>query len=66
MYEKVRQKVIEKYGSINKLAKAIDVSAQDLYSAFGGKKPFYPKWRMLVAEAIDEDVNVIFSEEWKE
>ena len=66
MYDTVRQKVIEKYGSINKLAKVIDVSAQDLYCAFGGKKPFYPKWRMLVAEAIGEDESVVFGEEWKE
>lgn len=65
MYDKVRQKVIDKYGSINKMAKVINVSAQDLYSAFGGKKPFYPKWRELVAKAIGESADIIFSEEWK-
>lgn len=64
MYDKVRQKVIDKYGSINKMAKVIDVAAPDLYSAFGGKKPFYPKWRMLVAQAIGEDESVVFEEEW--
>lgn len=63
MYDNVREKVISKYGSINKLAKDIDVSAQDLYCAFNGKKPFFPKWRMLVADAIGEDENVIFTEE---
>lgn len=62
MYEKVRQKVIEKYGSINKLAKVIDVSAQDLYCAFNGKKPFFPKWRMLVASALEEDESIVFPE----
>lgn len=63
MYDKVRQKVIERYGSINKLAKVIDVSAQDLYCAFNGKKPFFPKWRMLVAEALSMDVEELFPEE---
>lgn len=63
MYDNVREKVIDKYGSINKLAKVIDVSAQDLYCAFNGKKPFFPKWRMLVADAIGEDENVFFADE---
>lgn len=62
MYEKVRQRVIERYGSINKLAKVIDVSAQDLYCAFNGKKPFFPKWRMLVANALEEDESIVFPE----
>lgn len=62
MYETVRQKVIERYGSINKLAKVIDVSAQDLYCAFNGKKPFFPKWRMLVANALEEDESIVFPE----
>ena len=65
MYDNVREKVVNKYGSINKLAKAIDVSAQDLYSAFNGNKPFYPKWRMLVAQAIGEEESVVFADEWK-
>lgn len=62
MYDKVRQKIVEKYGSINKLAKAIDVAACDLYSAFGGKKPFYPGWKQRIAVALDMTTEDLFGE----
>lgn len=63
MYETVRNRIIEKYGSINKLSKIIGMEPQDLYSAFNGKRPFFPKWKKRVAEALDMDVNELFPEE---
>lgn len=54
MYEEIRGKIIAKYGSVNRFAKAVDMSAQDLYSAFNGNKPMYPKWRKVIEEALGE------------
>lgn len=63
MYSKVREKIEKKYGSINRLAKIIDVASCDLYSAFSGHKPLYPKYKRLIASALDEDVSELFKEE---
>lgn len=63
MYEKIRDKVIEKYGSINKLSMVIGVTNVDLYCAFKGAKPMYPKYKRLIAEALNEDVESLFPEE---
>ena len=53
-YENLRKKCEAKYGSINKMAKELGIAAQDLYSAFAGKKPFYPKWYDAVVSAIND------------
>ena len=63
MYEAAKKKIIGKYGSINKLSHAIGVTAADLYCAFNGSKPMYPKYRKLIAEALGEDEAALFSEE---
>ena len=63
MYTAVRRKIEAQYGSINKLAKVIGVEACDLYSAFTEKKPMYPKYKRLIAEALNEAVTNLFSEE---
>jgi len=63
MYEMVRQKINAKYGSINKLAKHIGVEACDLYSGFKGTKELYPKYKRLIAEALDEDMEQLFPNE---
>lgn len=62
MYKEVRRKIEAKYGSINKLAKIIGVEACDLYSAFAGTKPMYPKYKRLIAEALDKDEDHLFKE----
>lgn len=62
MYKEVRRKIEAKYGSINKLAKIIGVEACDLYSAFAGTKPMYPKYKRLIAEALDKDADNLFRE----
>lgn len=63
MYENVKRKAIKKYGSINKLSMAIGVTNVDLYNAFGGKKPMYPKYKRLIAEALNEDIHALFDQE---
>lgn len=62
MYKDVRSKIEAKYGSINRLAKVIGVEACDLYSAFAGTKPMYPKYKRLIAEALDKDADHLFRE----
>ena len=66
MYEVIREKIVAKYGSINKLSKVVDISAQDLYSAFNGNKPMYPKWRKMIEEALGErfEPELIARGEW--
>ena len=62
MYEEVKAKAVEKYGSINRLSMAIGVTNADLYCAFSGKKPMYPKYRHLIAVALGEDEQTLFGE----
>lgn len=63
MYETIREKINSQFGSINKLSKIINVESCDLYSAFKGNKPLYPKYKRLIAEALGEDVSTLFTEE---
>lgn len=60
MYESVKAKVNEKYGSINKLARALGIQSGDFYSAFAGTKPMYPKYKKLIADALGEDAEELF------
>ena len=62
MFENVRSKVNTKYGSINKLSKALGIASADLYMAFAGTKPMYPKYRRLIAEALGEDEDTLFGD----
>lgn len=62
MYEIARKKINAKYGSINKLAKVIGVEAGDLYAGFKGTKVLYPKYKRLIADALNEDVFDLFGE----
>lgn len=63
MYAKAKKLIEKKYGSINKLAKVINVESGDLYCAFKGTKPMHPKYRKLIAEALNEDVVSLFAKE---
>lgn len=62
MYENVRKRINTQYGSINKLAKVIGVEACDLYAGFKGTKTLYPRYKRLIAEALNEDAAVLFGE----
>ena len=60
MYDDVRAKINAKYGSINKLAKVMGVQAGDLYQGFAGTAPLFPKYKRLIAEALEEDTEALF------
>lgn len=62
MYENVRQQIEKRYGSINRLSKALNIQAGDLYSAFSGARPMYPKYKRLIAEALGKDEEKLFPE----
>lgn len=62
MYGKVRNKINQRFGSVNKLAKVLGVEACDLYAGFKGTKPMYPKYKKLIADALGEDVTTLFEE----
>ena len=62
MYENVRKRINTQYGSINKLAKVIGVEACDLYAGFKGTKTLYPRYKRLIAEALNEDAADLFGE----
>lgn len=63
MYDKVRDKISARYGSINKMAKIIGIEAGDLYAAFKGTKPMHPKYKRLISEALGESEDNLFNEE---
>lgn len=60
MYDKARDKISARYGSINKLAKIIGIEAGDLYAAFKGTKPMHPKYKRLISEALGESEESLF------
>lgn len=60
MYELARLIINEKYGSINKLSKEIGVEAANLYAGFKGTKPLFPKYKKLIAEALEADEKTLF------
>lgn len=62
MYQKAKDRALHRYGSINRLALTIGVNSPDLYAAFNGSKPMYPKYRRLIAEALGEDEAALFGE----
>lgn len=62
MYQKVKDRALKQYGSINRLALRIGVNSADLYTAFNGTKPMYPKYKKLIAEALGEDAATLFEE----
>lgn len=63
MYELARMVINQRFGSINKLAKVIGVEACDLYSGFKGTKPLFPKYKRLIAEALETDEKTLFGED---
>ena len=63
MYQKVRKKIIRKYGSLNRFALEIGVNSPDIYAAFSGTKPMYPKYKRLIAEALNESAADLFGED---
>ena len=62
MYKRTRHMIEKQYGSINRLAKALQISPCDMYCAFAGTKPMYPKYKRLIAEALGEDESTLFTE----
>lgn len=62
MYEFARLIINEKYGSIHKLAKVIGVDSGILYSGFKGTKPLFPKYKRLIAEALEVDEKTLFGD----
>lgn len=63
MYERVRKRINAQYGSINKLSKVIGVEAGDLYAGFKGTKVLYPKYKKLIAQALNADACELFGED---
>lgn len=63
MYEFARLIIEERFGSINKMAKTIGVEACDLYAGFKGTKTLYPKYKRLIAEALETDEKTLFGED---
>lgn len=60
MYESVRAKIEDKYGSIYKLSKLLGIGSNDMYCAFKGTKQMFPKYKVLIAAALGEKVEDLF------
>lgn len=63
MYQEIRKKIVKKYGSLYRLAIEIGVNSPDIYAAFSGTKPMYPKYKRLIADALGENVTALFEED---
>lgn len=63
MYAKLKNKMQAEHLTINRLAKQSNITPQDLYAVFKGRKPMFPKWKERIAEALNADVKDLFNEE---
>lgn len=43
-----------------RLSKTTGINASDLYSALKGNRPMFPKWKALIAEALNCPIEVLF------
>lgn len=62
-YIKLRQELIKRGLSINKLANAAGIVPQNLYAAVNGKSEFWPGWQKRVADALNCEVSDLFEGE---
>lgn len=63
MYEKLKEEMARQEISGNRLAMKAYIASGDFYSAIGGKKPFYPKWRSRIADALGVPESELFDDE---
>lgn len=45
-----------------KLSKLANIAEQDIYSAFNGRKPFYPNWRKRISEVLEVSETELFDD----
>lgn len=62
-YQHIRKILASRGLSVRKLAHRAGIASQDLYSALNGRKPFYPKWRKLIAAALEMQEDELFPPE---
>ena len=63
MYEKLKQEMARQEISANRLAMMSFIASGDFYAAINGKKPFYPKWRSRIADALGVPESELFDDE---
>lgn len=63
MYEKLKSVLEERGLTKYRLAKMANISTQDIYSLFSGKKILYPNWRKRISEALEIPEEDLFEEE---
>ncbi len=59
---KLEEILKEKQISKLQLALCTRITPSDLYSAFNGKKPFFPKWKRKIANFIQVDEAELFND----
>jgi len=55
---------ILKQRKISKMQLALNakITTSDLYQALNGKKPFFPAWKMRIADFLNVDIEELFKE----
>lgn len=62
MYEKLKAEMTRQKISGNRLSMKAFIAPSDFYNAMNGKKPFYPKWRSRIADALGVPESEIFDD----
>lgn len=63
MNEKLKDAMAKQGISGNRLAMESYIAPSDFYNALHGKKPFYPKWRSRIADALGVPESELFDDE---
>ncbi len=63
MYEKLKAEMARQEISGNRLAMMAYIAPSDFYNAMNGKKPWYPKWRSRIADALGVPESELFDDE---
>lgn len=61
-YIKLTNVLKEKGMTKFKLSKLANIAEQDIYSAFKGRKPFYPNWRKRISEVLEVPETELFDD----
>lgn len=62
MYSKCKSMILEQNKSILQFAYKLGINPSDLYCAFNGNKPMYPKYKRLIAIELGASEEELFEE----
>lgn len=63
MFDELKNEMVKRHITTNRLAKMAKITPQDLYAALAGKREMFPGWRKRIAEALGVPEEILFNAE---